>query len=1091
MEIKNIQKIIHKIIAFILVIVILGAMFDTRFIFAQENNDDSIITETNKAIEVVNEEEGEASQEQLPVETSENEQLPVGSSENEQLPVETSENEQSIAKGDEPAILDELNENKIEDTPVDGLVVSQGEEIDTAVVENDEAEKAKILYEPTEALADITVRAYADEGVFPADVALVVKRIEASGEEAELFKIVEQDLAKSDVEYDNFLALDISFYDADGTEIEPEAGAVNIEIEVNDELLPADVEKESLAIQHHSHVNGEIEVQSVADVHDETEGEIVNLGSVIRADFAVESFSSFTITWQSSGDMFGARSRVNFEYVDSSWNPLPATVANHTFTTSSSTVSIEIADYIDYMMAEGYQFSTATIRGGEGNIVTAVRGIGTGGFLNNTMRLEFRTPDGVWHNLPNNSTIRLVYVEDLTNITINEIEPWKEKRVAKNSNNDGSYDLSLSVSGDVGSIETQTKIDIAYVLDSSGSPAGTQGVTSALATQARNAINDMTSALESNPKIDAQHMLIEMRVQGLGGVFDTAWNDAYLMWGWEDDLPPSVMSSWNSRSADLNYEGGLLMARDYMRMTRPGAVKIVVFIAARPSNRVYNASGMTATDSSIESAKAMLGQVNTDYFFAMRLGNNSGVSPAYLSDLVSGVRPGVQGAVLTSESEPLAKLFGNIEADLLELKVKNILIEDNLSDSVEMVKDEGGTPKAMLVSVLDPTGAIVAQAPSNVTFDGANIEAIYDEDTKKISLDFPDDYTLLKGYTYKVTANIIPTIESYRDYIDNDKVYPNTGDVGTGDTSAGQKGFYSNSSAFLSYTHNDTSRQSRYAMPVVQLDPQELEIEKRIVGLSSAEVAELKATLKFDVNINEGAALTDGREIALSDFAEESIVDGVHIFKHKFSGLPPGTYTVSETGHELTGYDVVVQKNAEAGTLSGGTTAEVRFTNTYTLAKRILSVKKVVTGNLSNKQTEFDFTLALQDSSSNAYTDPIEYTRNTDSTTYSLNSAGGVYAFKLKHNETIHLSLPAEIEYSVSEAAGYYTLTITNPADSMVVDGVLIGELIQDATATFTNHREYIPETGWDHTITPYLIALALAIGATLTIFKKRWHKRE
>ena len=1076
MEIKNIQKIVHKVIAFILVIVLLGTMFDTRFIFAQENNDDSIITETNKAIEVINKEE--ASQEQLPVETSENEQLPV----------ETSENEQSIAKGDESSILDGLNENKIENPPVDGLAASQGEEIDTAVTENDEeAEKEKILYEPAEALANITVRAYADEGVFPADVALVVKRIEASGEEAELFKIVEQDLAKSNVEYDSFLALDISFYDAEGTEIEPEAGAVNIEIEVNDELLPEDAEKESLAIQHHSHVNGEIEVQSVADVHDETEGEIMDLGSVIRADFAVESFSSFTITWQSSGDMFGARSRVNFEYVDSSWNPLPATVANHTFTTSTSTISIEIADYIDNMTAEGYQFSTATIKGGEGNIVTAVRGVGTGGFLNNTMRLEFRTPDGEWHSLPHNSTIRLVYVEDLTNITIHEIEPWKEKQVAKNINNDGSYDLSLSVSGDVGSIETQTKIDIAYVLDSTN-----QGVTSTLAAQARNAINDMTSALENNPKIDARHMLIEMRVQGIG-FFDTAWNDAYLKRGWEDDLPPSVMADWNSRSADLNYEGGLLMARDYMRMTRPGAVKIVVFIAARPSNRVYNASGMTTTttDSSIESAKAMLGQVNTDYFFAMRLGNNSGVSSAYLGDLVSGVRPGVQGAVLTSESEPLAKLFGNIEADLLELKVKDILIEDNLSDSVEMVKDEGGTPKAMLVSVLDPEGVIVAQAPSNVTFDGANIGAIYDEDTKKISLDFPDEYTLLKGYTYKVTANIIPTIESYRDYMDNGKVYPNTGDVGTGDTSAGQLGFYSNSSAFLSYTHNETRRQSRYAMPVVQLDPQELEIEKRIVGLSSAEVAELKATLKFDVSVNEGAALTDGREIALSDFAEESIVDGVHIFKHKFSGLPPGAYTVSETGHELPGYDVEVQKNAEAGTLSDGTTANVKFTNTYNIAKRILSVKKVVTGNLSNKQTEFDFILALQDSSGNAYTDQIEYTRDTDSTTYSLNSASGVYAFKLKHNETIHLSLLAEIEYSVSEDAGYYTLTITNPADSVVVDGVLLGELIQDATAIFTNHREYIPETGWDYMITPYLITLALAIGATLIIFKKRWRKRE
>ena len=93
-------------------------------------------------------------------------------------------------------------------------------------------------------------------------------------------------------------AFDLSIYDSEGNLVEPKA-AVEVSILVKE--LPADVEtgvlESSLAVQHLDKRTGELNVETVASVEADLPGEIEVLEDSITADFTVESFSTYTITW--------------------------------------------------------------------------------------------------------------------------------------------------------------------------------------------------------------------------------------------------------------------------------------------------------------------------------------------------------------------------------------------------------------------------------------------------------------------------------------------------------------------------------------------------------------------------------------------------------------------------------------------------------------------------------------------------------------------------------------------------------------------------------------------------------------------------
>ena len=202
----------------------------------------------------------------------------------------------------------------------------------------------------------LSVPAYAPEDAFGGqEVELVAQRLAEGSED---YAKAQQELDEADdVTYDGFAALDVRFEDGDGKEIEPE-GTVYVRFNVQ-ALLPADVDEDTLSVQHHGEettkllgiitTGAETYVQTVADSSDHTGEVIAQLAQEpmlalaaeepelegeetepaqqptvlmdVQAEFAVDSFSKFTITWKSSN---GSGETVSVTCKDAAGNELAA-----------------------------------------------------------------------------------------------------------------------------------------------------------------------------------------------------------------------------------------------------------------------------------------------------------------------------------------------------------------------------------------------------------------------------------------------------------------------------------------------------------------------------------------------------------------------------------------------------------------------------------------------------------------------------------------------------------------------------------------------------------------------------------------------
>lgn len=174
----------------------------------------------------------------------------------------------------------------------------------------------------TAELDAMTVHAYAEEGVLPEGVQLAVKELrEDDAQTAEKFQEAVDALEQEGTAYDGMMAVDITFVDEDGQEIEPD-GEVQVSIEMKKGALPEGVDLETVEIHHLKETDANtIEVEKVADGSDQTDGtvqtpedakaameeeavpeerieEAVSQDAEAVAAFSVDSFSTFTITWE-------------------------------------------------------------------------------------------------------------------------------------------------------------------------------------------------------------------------------------------------------------------------------------------------------------------------------------------------------------------------------------------------------------------------------------------------------------------------------------------------------------------------------------------------------------------------------------------------------------------------------------------------------------------------------------------------------------------------------------------------------------------------------------------------------------------------
>ena len=421
-----------------------------------------------------------------------------------------------------------------------------------------------------------------------------------------------------------------------------------------------------------------------------------------------------------------------------------------------------------------------------------------------------------------------------------------EKYIAKNE--DGTYNLTLNVSGAVGSESYANTLDVLFVMDTSNSMKWEMTYTGSSSKKylkdyqtnsnsrfynQKKAVEDAVAKLKNKKNVDAQFAVV---------AFDT---QAGIKTNWTKDsitYPTSVgnYKSNNWEAGGTNYQAGLRKADELLKKGRTDATKIVVFLSDGDPTLYYDTydgkedvygSGKGYDPDAMAKAQTQLGTMSMNYFYTVGVGPKD--SYDHLSDLKESAPIGtVTGSYNGTDSSNLKNAFDSIIRDATDLLCTEVTVTDTLTDEVELADQE------LQVVVKDETGKVINKL-KNASGNKVDVSDIITTQTKKdsdgktqIIMQFESDYKLESGYTYYVTAKIRPTTKAYLEYQNGS--YTGTGDkntdeyLGTGKkpgndtrndgTSSEQNGFYSNVSANVTYKYNNKTYTKPYAKPVIQVN---------------------------------------------------------------------------------------------------------------------------------------------------------------------------------------------------------------------------------------------------------------------------------
>lgn len=418
-----------------------------------------------------------------------------------------------------------------------------------------------------------------------------------------------------------------------------------------------------------------------------------------------------------------------------------------------------------------------------------------------------------------------------------------EKYIAKNDE-DGTYNLTLNVSGAVGSESYANKLDVLFVMDTSNSMKQgmnnsrdyddyTENSDSRFYNQQK-AIEDAVAKLKEKKNVDARFAVVSFDTEA--GI-ETDWTNGTISY-------PSEVAKYhdsNKRAGGTNYQAGLRKADELLKNGRADATKIVVFLSDGDPTFYYGTSfwgeeyvygdGSGYDPKAMTKAQAQLGTMSMNYFYTVGVGPED--SYDHLSDLRSSARSGtVTGSYNGTDSSNLKNAFDSIIKDATELLCTYVTVTDTLTDEVELADQK------LQVVVKDENGGVIHKL-KNASGNEVEVSDIITAHTTKASdgktqiiMRFKSDYKLESGYTYYVIAKIQPTTKAYLKY--QNESYTDIGDKNTDEylgkdkkpgndtrndgTSSEQNGFYSNVSANVTYKYNNKTYTKPYAKPVIQVN---------------------------------------------------------------------------------------------------------------------------------------------------------------------------------------------------------------------------------------------------------------------------------
>ena len=733
---------------------------------------------------------------------------------------------------------------------------------------------------------DVSVSAY-QENVIPENAELQVTPITADSEGyADVEQKVQEKVAEEEKEVEGFLAYDITLVDPEGNKLEPN-GEVKVSMNYKPAAIPETVqetgaENTEVSVLHlEENVAGE--VQQVVDMTSENQVETLNTtetNEIQTVEMTTESFSVFTITWTYSYKFNPFE--ITVHYVDENGNEIDVINEPKEVEISDSSVTIDLSEYWrDAVDSQYEKTNVIKVDNINGSAITQLKTEKYYNYNYNyyTYYIKYKKSDSrQYTEWLNNRTdkegdIYFIYKKDSSSgggTTGGGSSATGNLGHSKyvTYNNDGTYDLTLDVVGAVGTETNPAAVDIVFVLDLSNSMEGNN------LSEAKKAVKTLTSNIERNDIIDAKWKLV---------TFASSAQIETKSWVSTNVINNKIQSYTNAdcnkgQAGGTNYEAGLTQAGQVLYTARQNSTKIVIFLTdGQPTFHDVNTSGgHTKTNKEdYEGALEGAGTITCDRFYAVGMGLPDEVyRPNLWEEWLSGLDvltnvanatqcSGSKQAINVDKGGSLESVFSNIAGSITEYTAMNVTITDQLTPEVDLVDDKGEIIESsnnFRIKVLDKN----KQDVTNKEVTEGKIKASYDVNKKEIKLDFSDSYKLKDGYTYSVTARIKPNEKAKEKYKNNKYSYPDTGEKGTGPTSEGKEGIFSNveNSAKVIWTTDGEVKEGKYNRPVVQIPEKEIPVELK------------KEPVNFFLNLSSSILDTDGNISGQSESAFTTSVSG-------------------------------------------------------------------------------------------------------------------------------------------------------------------------------------------------------------------------
>lgn len=510
------------------------------------------------------------------------------------------------------------------------------------------------------------------------------------------------------------------------------------------------------------------------------------------------------------------------------------------------------------------------------------------------------------------ATTEPVSVGEVPRITVtNTVVTAPRYRKCIKANNDGTYDLSLNVTGtQSGSSQTTVSpADIVVVFDTSGSMSNPMGHNSRLEV-AKTAVNSMAQHLltsENQGKDSNIRMALVPFSTTVGNVSNFT------------DNAMDIVSAVNGLRADggTNWEAALKAANAKLTSGRKGVKKYIVFMSdgdptfrtssvrtgtdwwGRPTYDDDDRSGLPAGVHGSGSSDQYGANLSSAVAEANRRGDATLFSVGVSSDptKMRGFADQTKGSYYSATStDELNKAFADIIGQInRKSSYKNVSITDTLSDYAEFVNADFGSNDVTVTASKDGNSVDLNESDYTVTVSG-----------KTVKVTFADGYELQDGVTYTVTFKVKPTQKAYNEYAANKQNDDKTGykdvlgadntDADGHHTSSNLPGFHSNADhgAKLGYTvvntvgdqTTETPGSVEYPHPVLQVKTGKIQVTKDWSdGAEKHGNGSVTVTLK-QCNAQGEDCKDINRAVTLNNQGQWS---------GAFENLAPGTYRVEES----------------------------------------------------------------------------------------------------------------------------------------------------------------------------------------------------